>query len=144
MAYATASDFLAAYGADEVLRSADRDGDAVEDAGVVDRAIEDAAAEVDSYLGQRYTLPLPEPTPASLRRVVLDIALYRLSFRSAERTEEKRLRYEDALRWLEAVVAGKISLGGVPEPTLSALAETTADEREWTRDATSSIAGGML
>lgn len=143
MAYATPADFLLAYGQDEVLRSADRDGDEVEDAGVVARAIDDAIAEVDSYLVQRYDLPLAEPTPASLRRVVLDIALYRLSFRSTEGTTEKRLRYEDAIRWLAAIVAGTGSLGA-PEPTLSGLAEVVADDREWTRDLVPSIGGGMI
>lgn len=75
-----------------------------------DKAIIDAAAEIDDYIGARYDLPL-SPTPESLGRVSCDIARYRLY--TEQPTEEVRQRYEDAVDWLRSVSKGLISLGVV-------------------------------
>jgi phage gp36-like protein len=142
MAYATASDLPTAYGPDEVVLSSDRDGDTVEDTGAVARALSDASGEMDLYLAVKYELPLALPYPGALRRICVDIALYRLSYRSAERTVEKRKRYEDAIRQLEAIAEGKLGLeDGLGElEIVSGLAEVEADERAWT----SAKIGGLL
>lgn len=135
MAYATSSDLVTAYGAHEVLLSADRDEDGAEDPGVVTRALADASGVMDGYLGKVFELPLVQPYPPLLRALCCDIALYRLSFRpGAEYTKEKRQRYEDALRQLELIAKGDLGLGEgeADQETIGAVAFVEADEREFT------------
>lgn len=80
----------------------------------IDRALDDASAEIDGYVGSRYSLPLPT-VPEILRRICIDIALYRLmNFRSVGDVEDSRKRYEDAVRFLKDLIRGDVSLG-MPE-----------------------------
>lgn len=105
------------------LSDLDRDG--TEDPGVVDAAIVDAEAEVNSYLQSRYSVPLAAPVPSRLRAVALDVTTYRL-FAARGLSDEGadkvvRQRYEDALRWLRDVAAGRASLplpGGDARPAM--------------------------
>lgn len=108
MSYATISDLIARFGEAEIVARSDRTGSGVVDTEAVERALADAAAEIDGYIGARYTLPLPA-VPAVLTRVACDIARYRLWQDAA--SEEVRTRYEDARRLLEAVSRGVVSLG---------------------------------
>ncbi|HEX9844040.1 MAG TPA: DUF1320 domain-containing protein [bacterium] len=113
--YATAQDMTDAYGSDAVTLAADRDGDGVADAGVIDEALAAATAEMDSYIGTKYQLPLATP-PAVLKDKCVDIALYRLSQRPGAMTDEVKDRYEKALAWLRDVSRGVVSLGTDPSP----------------------------
>jgi phage gp36-like protein len=75
--------------------------------------IRKAVAEVNSYVAQRYTLPLPE-IPAVLRDKAMDVVKYKLFSRRGIRPgtadETIRQNYEDALRWLRDLALGKTSL----------------------------------
>lgn len=119
MAYATYAELVTMWGEIEVVRSSDRDGDGVADVGVVDRALDDASAEIDSYIGQTYKLPI-NPVPPVLATHCGRIALYQMSLDSGTYTKEKRQRYEDSLKWLRDVAAGKASLDGVGQPASKA------------------------
>lgn len=144
MAYASAADLTLAWGADEVARSGDRDGDGDADTGVIDRALDDASAEIDGYIGRVYDLPLVEPYPVLLRRLACDVAIYRMSGTIAPLTDEKRRRYDDALRTLERIAEGDMDIGlgvGGEAQAVTSPVEHGADEREWTRDTTA--AGGL-
>ena len=79
MSYATATDLAALYGQDEIDQRA-----SMLPAGAVDRALADAAAEVDSYLAGRYAVPLPQPTP---RIVELSAAMARYKLLGDAATE---------------------------------------------------------
>lgn len=114
MAYATLQTLVDQFGLDEVTRSSDRDNNQAIDPGVVERALEDAAAEIDSYAGVKYKLPL-NPVPAVIVTHSGAIALYRMSLDTGTWTEEKRRRYEDALRWLRDLAKGLASLDGAVE-----------------------------
>lgn len=133
MAYATLQTLVDQVGADEVARSADRDLDGVADVDVVSRAIADADAEIDSYIGAKYSLPL-DPVPAIVTTYSGIIALYRLSADVGTLTPEKRQRYEDAVRWLKDISSGKAVLGGEDEPVGKDTAgiRMTAAPREFT------------
>lgn len=134
MAYATLQTLVDQVGADEVVRSADRDLDGVADVDVVDRAIADADAEIDSYVGAKYKVPL-DPVPAVVITYSGVIALYRLSSDIGTLTPEKRQRYEDAVRWLKDVSSGKAVLdaGGVePDAKSTGNIRMTASPREFT------------
>ncbi|MCS6869528.1 DUF1320 domain-containing protein, partial [Thermus sp.] len=69
--------------------------------------------EVESYLAQRYALPLPS-LPEALKARALDIAVYRLFLRRGIRPgtadEAVLSRYRDAVAWLRDVALGKAAL----------------------------------
>lgn len=109
MAYATRSDIEAIYGAGflQTLVAADLDFDAA-----VTRACAASSAEIDSYLGQRYTLPL-SVSPEIVRTWCVDIACWRLAGTITSMSEETRKRAERALGILKDVAAGKASVPGL-------------------------------
>lgn len=108
MAYATIDDITDLYGAD-ALYVADRDQDGAADTAAVDRALSSSSAEIDTYIGVRYALPLAE-VPEFLKTVCVDIAVYRLALSADVLSEEHRRRYEDALNFLKRVADGKAAL----------------------------------
>lgn len=110
MSYATQSDLEKYFGETEVLRAADRDGDGSADTDVVTTAITAAEEEIDSYVAVRYDLPLGT-VPGILTRVCCDLAMYHLSINSLAMTEDKETRYERALKWLEKLSKGMVTLG---------------------------------
>ncbi len=82
----------------------------------VDEAIASADAEIDGYLGVRYSVPLGT-TPALVKKLSVDIAIYTLYSRTVQSCPEIRTdRYKAAIKKLEAIAAGKISLGIAQEP----------------------------
>lgn len=80
-------------------------------AGGVERALQDAAEEADSYVAVRYTVPLPS-VPAPLKVAVCDIARFRLY--KDRPTEEVKYRYEQAVKWLKSVARGEATLTFTP------------------------------
>lgn len=133
MPYATQADLEARYGAAEILQLADRDGDGMIDAGVIEQALADAGAEIDGYLGSRYALPLAE-VPQIVKVYACDLARYRLWDKAA--SEEVRRRYEDALRYLRLAAEGrvKIAADGGAEPVASGGAEVVSAGLVFARD----------
>lgn len=75
---------------------------------IIDAALADADAEIDPYLAPRYTLPLSS-TPRVLTNHAADIARYRLHENVVP--DAVRQRYQDAIRFLKDVAAGRASLG---------------------------------
>lgn len=71
-------------------------------------AIDWAASIINSYLSTLYSLPL-STTPVALESCAADLARYQLD--SIRPRQDVRQRYEDAIKWLESVAAGKIGLG---------------------------------
>ncbi len=108
MAYATQIDITELY-SEDALYVADRDGDGVPDAAAITRALRSASGEIDSYLGVRFSLPLPE-TPDLLVQFCVDIALYRLALSRDVLSDEHRNRYEDTLKHLKDIARGSATL----------------------------------
>lgn len=81
-----------------------------------DSALAAASETADSYLANRYSMPLSSWTDA-LRRVVCDLAAWDLSGAKAVGSDGTptlwRLRYLDALAWLKSVRDGEISPPGI-------------------------------
>jgi len=96
------------FGEAAILALTDRDRSGAIDDQVLNQALADADAKIDSYLGAVVTLPL-EAVPEVLIPVACDIARYQLFGTKA--TEEARLRYKEALDWLKDVARGVASLG---------------------------------
>ncbi len=107
MAYATQQDIIDRYGEEILAVAFDRDNDGAAETDAVAAALSDASDEIDGYLG-RYNLPLADP-PRILTFLCVDIALYKGSVETVN-TEERRKRYEDAIRYLTKVAEGKIQL----------------------------------
>jgi len=110
MAYATPSDMIRQFGEAEVLALADPEHTGQVDQGVLAGALIDASAEIDSYLAGRYKLPL-DPVPRNLMRLCCNMARYHLTGTNRLETEHIKDRYDAAIRYLEFVAAGKITLG---------------------------------
>jgi len=108
MSYITTDDLTARFGTGELVSLTDREQTGTMDEAVVTRAIADAEAIADSYIGRRYALPLFE-APAVLAGYVCDLARYRL-YGDAP-TDEVRRRHDDAVRWLGSVASGQVTLG---------------------------------
>lgn len=77
----------------------------------VTKALVDAGNEADTYIGQRYDLPLPS-TPPVLRGKIVDITIWNLFARRGlgDADEVVRERYKNAVKWLEQLAVGKVSL----------------------------------
>lgn len=115
MTFATEQDLVTRYGQQEVLLLADRDGDQVVDAGVLEAALADADAEIVSELAGQATID-PDAPPRNLVRIACQIARYRLY--GANPPEAARNDYKDAIAFLRLVRDGKASLdGGDAAPT---------------------------
>lgn len=116
MAYATQQEMSDRVGADDLALVADREGDGALDTEAITGALDDATAEIDSYLAARYGLPLAE-VPATVKRVCIDMAMYHLS--GNKTTEEVEKRYQRAVAWLRDVSKGLATLGAAPDETTS-------------------------
>lgn len=88
----------------------------------VQDALDAASTTADSYLALRFTVPYANPG-ADLKDAVSRIAAFNLMATRGYNPDgdagQLRLRYEDAIRWLEKVSAGKVQPAGVPAGTES-------------------------
>ena len=129
--YVTAQDIKARLGADDyAVLVGDAKGTAR-----IDGAMADACGEIDGHVQKRYALPLPAPTPTAIKRIAVDIVIYRLSGDSRV-TEDRRQRYEDAVAFLKAIAKGDVSLGIAPAAGKSKAKETvviTSSKRHFNR-----------
>lgn len=107
MPYCTQQDLTDRFGSVELLQLADRDHSGAVDAEVINGAIADADAEIDSYLAGRYALPLATVPPILVRRAC---EITRFYLYHNHPTETVRAAYDDALRWLREVAAGRVEL----------------------------------
>ncbi|MCJ8285107.1 DUF1320 domain-containing protein [Halomonas sp.] len=130
MPYASQQDLIDRVGEDELLVAADRDRDGVIDAAVVDGALEDASAEIDSYLAQVYALPLPS-VPRLINRLACDIAFHRLSPEADTSTEYRRSRYDEAVSLLKKLAGREITLGMPQAPTTRTKPSISSAPRRW-------------
>ena len=123
MNYATLTDMLDRFGELELMQVTDRDGTGQVNAQTVGRALADATAFADGYLGRIYQLPLrgcavPPATvggavtyvaPPVLTRVVCDLARYYLMPDIGEK-HEAGVRYRAAAKDLQALADGSTQL----------------------------------
>lgn len=106
--YATQQQMIDRFGEDELIQLTDRANAGVIDPQVLDQALADADATINDYLAGRYNLPLAV-VPSSLSRLACDLARYFLY--DDHPSEAVRQRYEDAVKFFDAVAKGAIKLG---------------------------------
>lgn len=109
MTYATQQNLIDRFGEQELIQLTDRENLGAINTTVIDRALGDADAQINGYLGVRYTLPLTAPIPTDLERLACDIARYALY--DDRVTEQVAQRYKDAVALLRDVSAGRAQLG---------------------------------
>jgi phage gp36-like protein len=108
--FATSSDMVARFGQREVIALTDRDLNGAIDDAVLQRALQDADAEISGYLAGRYAFPI-SPVPALLVGYACDIARYRLTGTDVTCTDDIESRYNKAIKYLTLVGRGDLSLG---------------------------------
>lgn len=123
MPYCTQQNLIDRFSEIELIRLTDESSIGSIDTVVLDRAITDADAEINSYL-VAYTLPLAN-VPANFERLACDIV--RFSLYKDMMTDVVELRYKQAIRYLEKVSEGKIKL----EPDSSGAAPAVTDSLEF-------------
>jgi phage gp36-like protein len=103
----------------------------------IDEAIASADGEINGYCGARYTVPF-STVPDIIRKMSVDIAIYNLYSRRLEEIPETRAdRYKNAIRQLEGIAKGVISIGesiAPPAETGGAECNKTESDRIFTRD----------
>lgn len=137
MAYCTLADIKDQIDERKLIQLTDDEGLGVVGEARVTKAIADADEQIDGHIGHRHMVPM-EPAPAILRKYSVDIAIYNLYARRETVPDVRADRYKDAVRFLEMVALGKISLGSLdPEgnPPASDAPEMSVDnpERAFTR-----------
>ncbi|WP_418646556.1 gp436 family protein [Thauera butanivorans] len=105
MSYATQQAMVDTFGQAQIVQVTSRGGTDI-DTAVLARAFEDADQLIDSYLAERYALPLAGR--AFPVRQACDIAMYYLL--GTRVTESAQTRYEQALGFLRDVARGVASL----------------------------------
>lgn len=116
MAYSTLADMTATTPEQAVINLTDDSGVGVVDQDKVSAAIADADAEIDSYCAARYTVPF-DPVPAVVRKCSVDIAVYNIYSRYAEKVPETReARYKNAIKLLENIAKGVVTIGETVAP----------------------------
>jgi phage gp36-like protein len=128
MGYAVKQDMIDNFGADELLQLTDRGNTGSIDDTVLNKALTNAAARIDAYLAPIYPLPLSQTYPI-LVLYACDIARYDLY--DSQANEQVTKRYSDAIRFLEMVGQGKLSLGANPvkETSVSGGVKSSASTR---------------
>ena len=131
--YATLQDLIDRFGNDAVLVASDRDRDGQINTEVVDKALLDADAEIDTYVGLQYKLPL-STVPRILTKLAVDIAFHVLSPEADTATEHRRGRYDNAVALLRRIAKGEVSLGIREQSPVSIKPQITYRTRRWGRD----------
>ena len=115
MAYSSQTDLEDRLTESELRQLADFNGDGVADSDVLARAISDADALIDSYIGTRYSVPLDD-VPDSIRLRSINIALYFLYLGRQSVTDSVSKQHDHDLKWLQSIAAGSVSLGIAETP----------------------------
>ena len=108
----------------------------VPDSLIIIDAISKAGAEIDSYLGVKYVVPLATP-PDRVKALAVDLAIYHLYSRRSIVPPVWQQRHDAAVAFLKQVVAGQMVIVG-PQGELPTVAKEVTDAtsaiRAFTRD----------
>jgi phage gp36-like protein len=116
MAYCTLSDIKDRIDEEVLIQLTDDEGLGVINEDRVSAAIDEADAEIDSYLSARYTVPLT-PIPTVIKTLSVAIAIWNLYSRRGIVDEMRQERYKAAVGLLEKMAKGVATLGVDPEPS---------------------------
>jgi len=138
MSYSTIDDLMKLIPRETLIQLTDDENTGAPVAARVEEAIRQADSEIDSFCAVKYETPF-DPAPDIVKKCSVDIAVYNLYSRRVEDIPPARSeRYRNALRELEGIGRGLISIGtGVVDPPAnrdgSPLNTKTADDRAITK-----------
>lgn len=130
MAYCIQSDIEKLVPTQELAQITTESG-STPDADVVTEMIAKADAEIDAYCGSRYTVPFTT-VPDIVASLSVDMAIYHLYSRRSIAPEVRRLKYDDAVKFLKDVAAGRATLGA-SETTAAGASQDVAEISSATR-----------
>ncbi len=114
MSYCTQTDIENLLPSANLIQLADDDEDGVADAAVITEAIASADGDIDGYCQEKYTVPFTA-VPEIIKNISVDLAIHFLYSRRDIMPEGRTARYKEAIRKLEKIAAGTLSLGADPE-----------------------------
>ena len=98
-----------------LVAMADDDNDGVADGEVINQAIADADAEINSYVRSRYRVPFA-PVPQIVQTLSAILAINNLFARRRETASpEHQRRYEQAIALLQGIAQSRLDLGDASE-----------------------------
>jgi phage gp36-like protein len=124
MAYCSEDDLLKMIPESELAELTAESGEDP-DSLVIAEAISKAEAEIDSYLGVRYVVPLAAP-PAQVKALAVDLAIYHLYSRRSVVPPVRQQKYEAAEAFLKQAAAGQLLIIG-PQGELPTVAKEVTD-----------------
>ncbi len=111
MGYCDIADLVDAATAKTLIQLTDDAGTGTYDSDILNAGISDGQEEMDPYLLDRYGASMPFSTvPGILKSINIDIALYRIHKRRGRITELIQKAYDQAVKKLEGISKGVISL----------------------------------
>ncbi|MFN0156894.1 MAG: gp436 family protein [Bacteroidota bacterium] len=148
MAYCTQSDILTEISEKELAElTSEVDGHI--DAAVVTQMIDNADAEIDGYVGKKYSVPLASPIPKLIKTCSIRMTVYNLYARRAARlggiNEVIEQNYKNSVKMLENISKGLLSLGVDPPPAAPSTGQpkfetgTDVANRDFTKDSMSGL-----
>lgn len=134
MPYCTKVDLLLQISEAVLIQLTDDVDVGVVDDSVVTGAIGDADDEIDSYCGGRYSVPFVT-IPGIIKKISVDIAIYNLYARRKGAPDDRKIRYDAAVRLLRDVSRGLVTLGAdAPSPvTTGDTVAVSGNDRLFTR-----------
>src|SRR5262245_61353943 len=134
MSYITISDIEGQLSTAQLVQLTDDAKSGEVDTDKITKAIDDADAEVNGYVGRRYTVPVQPPVPDLLQKLSTDIAVWNLYRRRQRAPENVRQAYEDAIATLKMIAEGDMVLPIPTPPSGLTGGEVFGPERVFTRD----------
>lgn len=139
--YCTIDDLLKQSSAEVLIRCTDDEGNEEINQDIVTEKIIDAQTEIDSYCRSQYNVPFA-PVPGLIKKLAVDIALYNLISRRGLHEDSPDIilvkRYKDAVRLLENLAKGIVTIGTGTDMSTAALAAQQVNiqsaKRHFTRD----------
>jgi len=148
MAYCAYTDLKKNLPEEALIQLTDDEGVGTANQGRISEAIAQADAEINSYLGTRYTVPFTVPIPDIVKQLSVNMSIYHLYSRRMEEIPKTRVdRYNNSLRILEKIAAGSISIGESTEPdgeSDQVKVNTSEEDRLFTRGKKSDGSSGSL
>ena len=134
MTYCTEDDLLMMIPEEDLTDLTVGSGE-VPDSLIIADAISKADAEINSYLGVKYVVPV-SPTPDQVKALSVDLAIYHLYSRHSIVLPVRQQKYEAAVAFLKQVAAGQAVImgpGGESATVAHEVADATSALRCFTR-----------
>ncbi|WP_339696053.1 DUF1320 domain-containing protein [Celeribacter baekdonensis] len=137
MTYATVAQLKAGIPSGDLVLLTDFEGADTPSDDRLTQALDDATAEINTYIAKAVTLPLADP-PHILTVICRDLAMHRLYVNLGHDAEVYGTLRKDAISTLKSIAKGDTSIGddgdGDTELTSPGVAMTDGPARQFTRD----------